>query len=119
MQKRLKKHVWPSIISQLAVLGLAVGLCAEFALPQNAATPASSSIASGTATQAATQAKDPGVRGGAPGAGGPLPNLKLTYGDFFTAALGRFQEVDSVSGTVPNENGTGLGPRFNSNSCSS
>lgn len=115
MQKRLKKHVWPSIISQFAVLGLAVCLCAELALPQNAPTPASSSIASGTATQA----KDPGVRGGAPGAGDPLPNLKLTYGDFFTAALGRFQEVDSVSGTVPNENGTGLGPRFNSNSCSS
>jgi CxxC motif-containing protein (DUF1111 family) len=119
MQKRLKKHVWPSIISQLAVLGLAVGLCAELALPQSAATPASSSTASGTATQAATQAKDPGVRGGTPGAGGPLSNLSSSYSDFFTAALDRFQEVDSVSGTAPNENGNGLGPRFNSNSCSS
>ena len=108
MQKRNQKHVWPGIISQFAVLGLAVGLCAQLVLPQN-----SLSSTPGTATQA----KDPGVRGGDPGAGGPLPGLTSSYADFFTAALARFQEVDSVSGTVPNENGTGLGPRFNSNSC--
>jgi CxxC motif-containing protein (DUF1111 family) len=110
MPRLRQKHVWPSIMSQLAVLGLAVGLCAPLALTQN-----SLSTTSGTATQA----KDPGVRGGAPGAGGPLPGLTSTYADFFTAAMARFQEVDSVSGTVPNENGIGLGPRFNSNSCSS
>ena len=116
MQKRSRKHVWPSIISSLAVLGLAVGLCAQLALPQNTTTSISTvSSALGTAMQA----KDPGVRGGAPAAGGPLPNLTSSYADFFTAALNRFQEVDSVSGTVPNENGRGLGPRFNSNSCSS
>src|ERR1700716_4224798 len=28
-----------------------------------------------------------------------------------------FQEVDSVSGTIANENGVGLGPTFNGNSC--
>jgi len=116
MQKRSRKDVWPSIISSLAVLGLAVGLCAELALPQNATT----SISIGSSVPGtAMQAKDPGVRGGAPAAGGPLPNLTSTYADFFTAALNRFQEVDSVSGTVPNEAGRGLGPRFNSNSCSS
>src|SRR5271156_6830812 len=37
----------------------------------------------------------------------------------FTAAQLRFQEVDSVSGAIPNETGTGLGPGFNSNSCAS
>ncbi len=112
MQTRYKNHVWTSAISQLAVVGLAVGLFSDIALPQNAALT-SGSTTGGTATQA----KDPGVRGGAPGAGGPLSGLTSTYGDFFTAALARFQEVDSVSGTVPNEAGVGLGPRFNANSC--
>jgi CxxC motif-containing protein (DUF1111 family) len=112
MQTRYKKHVWLSVVSQLAVLCLAVVFCSDIALSQNATLTASS-----TAPGTATQAKDPGVRGGAPGAGGALTGLTSTYADFFTAALGRFQEVDSVSGTVPNEDGTGLGPRFNANSC--
>jgi CxxC motif-containing protein (DUF1111 family) len=110
MQKRYQKRVWPGIVSQFAVLGLAVGLCAQLALPENSLT---------TTPGTATQAKDPGVRAGAPGAGGPLPGLSSNYGEFFIAALDRFQEIDSVSGTVPNEGGSGLGPRFNSNSCSS
>ena len=117
MQNHSKKHVWPHLISKLAVLGLAVGICAEFAMPQNATTASTST--SSTSSASATLAKDPGVRGGTPGAGGPLPNLTSTYADFFTAAFNRFQEVDSVSGTVPNENGIGLGPRFNANSCAS
>lgn len=67
---------------------------------------------------AVQQAPDPGVRGGALGAGGPLANLSSDYQQFFTAALARFQEVDSVQGTLANESGVGLGPRFNMNSCS-
>src|ERR1700724_3552960 len=55
---------------------------------------------------------DPGVRTGAPGAGGPLPGLGSAELAFFTAALNRFQEIDSVSGTIAGENGVGLGPRF-------
>jgi CxxC motif-containing protein (DUF1111 family) len=42
--------------------------------------------------------------------------------NFFRIAGQRFQEVDSVSGTIGGtfpEDGTGLGPRFNSNSCAS
>lgn len=62
--------------------------------------------------------QDPGVRGGAPGAGGPLPGLNATELAFFTAAQGVFQEIDSVSGTIPGEGGSGLGPRFNLNQCS-
>jgi len=58
---------------------------------------------------------DPGVRGGAAGAGGHLAGLSTDEVNFFNGALGRFQEVDSVSGTI--EAGVGLGPRFNGNSC--
>jgi len=62
---------------------------------------------------------DPGVRGGAAGAGQPLAsvaaNTPATILDFFNDGLGRFSEVDSVSGTI--EAGVGLGPRFNSRSC--
>jgi CxxC motif-containing protein (DUF1111 family) len=42
--------------------------------------------------------------------------------NFFQQATDRFQEVDSVSGTITSpfpEDGAGLGPRFNSNSCAS
>src|SRR2546423_2491390 len=73
---------------------------------------------------------DPGVRGGAAGAGGPLASVTANQCagaapagatvacdilNFFNDALDRFTEVDSVSGTI--EAGTGLGPRFNSRSC--
>jgi len=61
--------------------------------------------------------KDPGVRGGAPGAGGALQGLNADELAFFAAAGEVFAEVDSVSGTVPGEDGAGLGPRFNLNSC--
>ncbi|HEV2990051.1 MAG TPA: di-heme oxidoredictase family protein [Candidatus Angelobacter sp.] len=60
---------------------------------------------------------DPGVRGGAAGAGGPLAGLNANESAFFTAAKARFGEVDSVSGTIAGEAGVGLGPRFNGNSC--
>jgi hypothetical protein len=65
---------------------------------------------------------DPGVRGGPAGVGGPLPGLGTTELNLFRAALARFREVDSVSGTLNDApagtlNGSGLGPRFNLNSC--
>jgi CxxC motif-containing protein (DUF1111 family) len=60
-------------------------------------------------------ASDPGVRVGPPGAGGPLPGLSTPEVNFFTNALTVFREVDSVSGTI--EAGSGLGPRFNLDSC--
>jgi CxxC motif-containing protein (DUF1111 family) len=62
-------------------------------------------------------AVDPGVRGGAAGAGGPLIGLTTTQQQFFAAAKVRFQETDSVFGTAPGTNGDGLGPRFNGDSC--
>jgi CxxC motif-containing protein (DUF1111 family) len=64
---------------------------------------------------------DPGVRGGGAGAGGPLAsvaaNNPVTILNFFNDSKGRFEEVDSVKGTLAGEAGVGLGPRFNSRSC--
>ncbi|HEY6329053.1 MAG TPA: di-heme oxidoredictase family protein, partial [Blastocatellia bacterium] len=60
---------------------------------------------------------DPGPRGGSAGAGGPYPTLNSNEVGFFTQALVRFLEIDSVTGTEPGTNGGGLGPTFNGNSC--
>src|SRR5271170_258800 len=61
--------------------------------------------------------QDPGVRGGTVNAGQPLASVAQTPGapDFFANGLLRFQEIESVQGGANN----GLGPRFNSNQCSS
>jgi len=61
------------------------------------------------------QAKDPGPRAGAAGAGSFFSTLNANEQQTFFQALARFQEVDSVSGTI--EAGSGLGPTFNGNSC--
>ncbi len=61
---------------------------------------------------------DPGPRPVAPDAA-PLPYSELGQDlqSFFTAAMSDFMEVDSVSGTISGEDGSGLGPTFNGNSC--
>ncbi|MGH9823501.1 MAG: di-heme oxidoredictase family protein [Blastocatellia bacterium] len=66
---------------------------------------------------AQSSVKDPGPRPGPAGAGGPFSTLNASEQAFFTAAKARFGEIDSVSGTVPGEDGVGLGPTFNGNSC--
>src|SRR5215471_10664092 len=58
---------------------------------------------------------DPGPRGGAAGAGGFYPTLNSDEQAMFAVALNTFKEVQSVSGTI--EDGQGLGPTFNGNSC--
>jgi CxxC motif-containing protein (DUF1111 family) len=64
---------------------------------------------------------DPGVRGGGAAAGSPLAsvaaNSPVTILNFFNDGKSRFQEIDSVQGTIGGETGVGLGPRFNSRSC--
>ncbi len=60
---------------------------------------------------------DPGPRGGAAGAGGFFPGLSADEQSFFNGAIGSFMEVDSVSGSISGESGSGLGPTFNGNSC--
>ena len=92
-------------------------------------------------------AVDPGPRGGPPGAGTPpatppanpddpaeqaqagvaclsttsdtTPAPGLTPAEKMACeqAILRFEEIDSVSGTLPGEPGLGLGPTFNGNSC--
>ena len=64
------------------------------------------------------QAVDPGVQTGSRGTGGTIinPNEDPTgYTAFFDDGLSRFKTVETVS----NSANTGLGPRFNSNQCSS
>jgi hypothetical protein len=51
---------------------------------------------------------DPGVRGGAPGAGGPLAGISVQEQKFFENGQTRSQQTESVSGTIQ---GTGSGIR--------
>ncbi len=48
---------------------------------------------------------DPGPRGGAPGAGGAYVGLNANEQAYFQQALEVFNEVDSVSGNIPGEDG--------------
>jgi CxxC motif-containing protein (DUF1111 family) len=59
---------------------------------------------------------DPGVRGGAAGAGGSIAGLTGREAKFFSSGQDSFNEVASVLGTVPGTE-RGLGPRFNLDSC--
>jgi CxxC motif-containing protein (DUF1111 family) len=70
-----------------------------------------------TPTNNNNQAKDPGVRGGSAGAGGPIAGLTAQQLALFQTMQATFNEVDSVLGTIPGETGSGLGPSFNMNSC--
>ena len=54
-------------------------------------------------------AKDPGVRGGTPGAGTPVSGLTANQLAFFSAGIESFEEQDTVT--------SGLGPRFNAEGC--
>ena len=70
----------------------------------------------GALTVASAQ-KDPGPRGGPPAAGGAFPGLNSNEQTAFSSAVSDFMEVDSVSGAIAGEDGKGLGPTFNGNSC--
>jgi len=65
--------------------------------------------------QGQNAAKDPGPRTGSPGAGNFIAGLTSSQQAYFTDGQTRFQEVE----TVQNGKNNGLGPTFNSNSCSS
>jgi hypothetical protein len=60
---------------------------------------------------------DPGPRSGPTAAGGSYSGLNINEQNLFTESMQRFMEVDSVSGSIPGESGSGLGPTFNGNSC--
>jgi CxxC motif-containing protein (DUF1111 family) len=62
---------------------------------------------------------DPGVRGGPSGAGGALTGATALEKAVFTNSKDVFSELDSVSGApIEGAEGSGLGPRFNLDSCS-
>jgi CxxC motif-containing protein (DUF1111 family) len=92
---------------------IAAGLAASFIL-----------LSLGTAVlvqaqQSVKSAHDPGVRAGSIGVGQPLATLSSVQLRVFLKGEAQFKQVYSVSGTAPNAPGPGLGPTFNSNSCSS
>jgi CxxC motif-containing protein (DUF1111 family) len=60
---------------------------------------------------------DPGPRPGPAAAGSFYATLSAKEQAFFNQAQLRFQEIDSVSGGIAGETGSGLGPTFNGNSC--
>jgi len=66
-----------------------------------------------TLGQTSSAPVDPGVRGGAAGAGGPLQGLTADETTFFLDGQARFAEIEVVNKGSNN----GLGPRFNSNQC--
>ncbi|HYS07665.1 MAG TPA: di-heme oxidoredictase family protein [Myxococcales bacterium] len=75
--------------------------------------------ASGFGGGGSFNARDPGPRGGPANAGDPMSGLSADEIAFFFEAQEVFGEVDSVSGAVAGEEGSGLGPTFNANSCAS
>jgi CxxC motif-containing protein (DUF1111 family) len=130
-------HLGLSTTSLLA----AIGGCSSVSGSGTTGDPASRE-STGTEQQAestpAPIAVDPGPRPGAAGAGAPItpqpinPDSQTAQQQASAAcfpglgpaallmceqAVIVFQEVDSVSGSVATETGTGLGPTFNGNSC--
>jgi CxxC motif-containing protein (DUF1111 family) len=75
-------------------------------------------VSSATVMVGQLAVRDPGVRGGAVDSGDPMDSVATTPGaaDFFINGQMRFQDVEVVGGQL---NNTGLGPRFNTNQCSS
>jgi CxxC motif-containing protein (DUF1111 family) len=60
-------------------------------------------------SQSAVVAHDPGVRGGAAGAGDPLPGLTPHELEYFNAGKGEFEEAEEID--------EGIGPTMNLDSC--
>ncbi len=114
------KGVCLGLLYRLALVALALiaGSTVTFAQFQDNNGGRDGGDGRGNGSSTGNHSLDPGVRGGPPGAGGPIGGMSTDYQNFFNAALARFQEVDSVSGTITNESGVGLGPRFNATSCS-
>jgi CxxC motif-containing protein (DUF1111 family) len=69
--------------------------------------------------KSATGAHDPGVRVGEIGAGKPVATLSAVQLRVFHEGEAQFNLIYSASGSAPNAPGPGLGPAFNTNSCSS
>jgi len=98
-----------------ALLAVTTGLSAfAFLTPQKLDSVLAQSRSASSGPQAV---HDPGVRTDSVDAGQPLAGLAQTTGalQFFNNGQQRFGEIESVQGGANN----GLGPRFNTNQCSS
>ena len=95
----------------VGLLVVGVGVVAVAGGPMLAGAPAASAAVS------CTTPCDPGVRPGV-AAGGFISGLSTTQIALFNSTKQTFGEIDSVSGSMAGEAGSGLGPRFNMNSCS-
>ena len=91
--------------------------------PQASSTPVTTTAFSGGSQghelPSRTTARDPGARVGDNGTGLAISPLDPQETEYFVDGQSRFMETDSVAGTAPGEQGKGLGPTFNSNSCAS
>jgi len=101
------------VVAVLVVLifGIAALLQAQV-LSDTTAVTADPTLLSGDAsltTATSTPARDPGVRGGDAGAGGPINGLTARQLEFFATGKDDFEEVEVVA--------DGLGPRMNLDSC--
>src|SRR2546423_60877 len=95
MAMTIRRNAASRVFAAVAVAALAMCICAR------------------SQGQAARGPVDPGVRGGAPGAGTPLDGLTADETAFFQQGLAKFLDIEAVTGGQSN----GLGPRFNSNQC--
>jgi len=103
---------------------LAVLVVVSMALAQTTSTPSFNGFGQGPPPgngfppgQNGNGPEDPGAQSGNRGTGASLIGAtdNTGYSTFFTDGLNRFQDVEAVSGGA----NVGLGPRFNSNQCSS
>jgi len=88
-----------------AVSAMALAVAAPFAIEP----VASQTRSSGDRDASRSSARDPGVRGGSPGAGGAIAGLSVNEYRFFKLGLEDFSEVEDVA--------DGLGPRMNLDGC--
>src|SRR6266550_4123703 len=95
MAMTIRRNAASRVFAAVAVAALAMCICAR------------------SQGQAARGPVDPGVRGGAPGAGTALEGLTADETAFFQNGLAKFLEIESLTGG----DNDGLGPRFNSNQC--
>ena len=98
----LSKSGWARVCLNTRSLSLLLGLATAGLLVSQV------QVASQT-TAPVTQAKDPGVRGGLAGAGGPLSGLTRMENEYFLVGQEDFEEVEEVA--------EGIGPRMNLDSC--
>jgi CxxC motif-containing protein (DUF1111 family) len=106
----MKRHIarWTNAALLLSSGGL---IALQFEVAGNAAQTAAAAAGPGNVAPqvSTTTAKDPGVRAGAAGAGGPLAGLTPSESAYFAASAAEFAAEETTA--------EGVGPRMNLDSC--